>query len=111
MVAFAPPGRLVRRITSPTESVALIERGQLTLASGDRRETVDLSTNDVVAAFVDTFRHVLAGELSALEETYRIDFVVDGPRWTTSVGARAPNRCAVSFENWCSRGSAAASSG
>ena len=32
-VAFAPPGVLVRRVTSPTESVALIRDGQLTLAS------------------------------------------------------------------------------
>ncbi|HJL05841.1 MAG TPA: outer membrane lipoprotein carrier protein LolA [Polyangiaceae bacterium LLY-WYZ-15_(1-7)] len=73
-IHFAPPGRLLRRVTSPTPSAALIEDGRLTMTANGERQEIDLSSNPVVAGFVSSFRHVLAGDRAALEETYRIGY-------------------------------------
>lgn len=80
-VFFAPPDRLLRRVTSPRESKALLIGGRLTLDSGGRRQEIDLGQNAVVEGFVDTFRHVLAGDRGALERTYRIAFTNDDTGW------------------------------
>ena len=80
-IVFAPPDRLARRVTAPTASVALIRNGELTLASSEGRETIQLNGNEVVGAFVDTFRHVLAGELDDLAEIYVLRYEADGPHW------------------------------
>ncbi len=93
-ILFAPPDALLRKITSPTPSVALLDGGHLTLESGGRRQEMDLSQNAVVEGFVDTFRHVLAGDQEALEATYRISFEAneDGWRLTLRPKTRALQR-------------------
>lgn len=73
-IHFAPPGRLLRRVTAPSPSVALIADGRLTFASGGQRQQFDLARQPLVAGFVDSFRHVLAGDRQALEASYRISY-------------------------------------
>lgn len=80
-ILFAPPDRLLRKITSPTASTALLVGSRLTLDAGGRRQEMDLSQNAVVEGFVDTFRHVLAGDQAALEETYRTAFEANDDGW------------------------------
>lgn len=80
-ILFAPPDRLLRKITSPTASTALLVGSRLTLDAGGRRQEMDLSQNAVVEGFVDTFRHVLAGDQAALEETYRTAFEASDDGW------------------------------
>ncbi len=73
-IHFAPPGRLLRRVTTPSPSVALIADGRLTFASEGQRQQFDLAGQPLVAGFVDSFRHVLAGDRRALEASYRIAY-------------------------------------
>lgn len=80
-IHFAPPDRLVRRVTAPSPSVVLLDGRRLTMASNGRREQIDLSTQPVVASFVDSFRHVLRGDRAALERAYRTSFTRDGQAW------------------------------
>jgi outer membrane lipoprotein-sorting protein len=80
---FAPRAKLLRRVNSPTRSVALIDGETLTFASGGRRERIDLAANATVRAFVETFTHVLAGDRRALEGHYDIELSLRpeaGPR-------------------------------
>lgn len=84
-IYFAPPDRLVRKVTSPTASTVLLSGRQLTMASNGRREQIDLSTQPVVAAFVDSFRNVLRGDRAALERTYRTSFTRDEDGWRLSL--------------------------
>lgn len=86
---FAPPGRLLRRVTSPTPSEARITGGRLVLESPTGREEIDLGQNAVVEGFVDTFRNVLAGDRAALERTYRATLSTDGDRWTLRLAPRS----------------------
>jgi outer membrane lipoprotein-sorting protein len=87
-ILFAPPDKLLRKITSPTPSVALLDGGHLTLESGGRRQEMDLGQNEVVEGFVDTFRHVLAGDQEALEATYHISFESTEDGWQLTLRPR-----------------------
>lgn len=87
-ILFAPPDRLLRRVTSPTRSTALLVGGHLTLDAGGRRQEMDLSQSTVVEGFVDTFRHVLAGDQAALEETYRVSFEASVDSWRLTLRPR-----------------------
>ena len=87
-IHFSPPGRLLRRVTSPTASVALIANGRITLSSAGQRQEIDLESNPIVAGFVDSFRHVLAGDRAALERTYQVGFERDNEQWTLTLRPR-----------------------
>ena len=79
---FTPPGRLMRRVTAPTASAALIEGDTLTFVGDGRREQIPLGSNEVVGGFVSSFRHVLAGDRAALERTFALQFeALGGQRW------------------------------
>lgn len=82
---FAPPGKLMRQVTSPSPSYALLEGGTLTFASQGERQVLQVNENPVVAGFVQIFRFVLAGDRSALERTYHVDYETDGARWTLTL--------------------------
>lgn len=83
------PGKLYREVTRPTRSVALVEGDRLTMSSGGERQEIDLSDNPIVGGFVGTFRHVLAGDRAALEQTYTLDFQVQGDAWTLTLRPRS----------------------
>lgn len=88
---FAPPGRLLRRVTSPTTSAALIEGERLIFAGDGRREEIPLdeaSGNSVVAGFVGSFRHVLAGDTQSLNRTFEVDYTRDGASWRLTLRPR-----------------------
>ena len=79
---FTAPGRLMRRVTSPTVSAALIEGDTLTFVGDGRREEIPISSNAVVGGFVSSFRHVLAGDRAALERAFTLRFeALGGQRW------------------------------
>ena len=88
VVYFTPPGRLMRKVTRPTESYALLEGGRLTFASEGERQVVELGESPVLAGFVESFRYVLAGDRAALERTYRVDYRRDGATWTLTLKPR-----------------------
>ncbi len=88
-IHFAPPGRLMRKVTSPAASAALIADGRLTFTVDGQRQEIDLSRNAVVAGFVDTFRHVLAGDRAALEATYSIAYRATDDGWELRLRPRA----------------------
>ncbi len=87
-IHFAQPGLLVRQVTAPVVSTALIARGRLVMVSGGRRQEIDLSGNPVVSGFVDSFRHVLAGDRAALERPYRVRLTSDGAEWSLELRPR-----------------------
>jgi len=85
---FTPPGKLMRKVTSPTPSYALLDGGRLTFSSQGERQVVELGESPVLAGFVEIFRYVLAGDRAALERTYRVDYDTDGAEWTLTLKPR-----------------------
>lgn len=87
-IYFAPPGRLMRKVTSPTPSSALLEGDRLTLVSPGERRQLDLGDNAVVRGFVGAFRDVLAGDRAALERSYRVVYHAEGEAFTLTLTPR-----------------------
>lgn len=89
-VHYMRPGRLVRRITSPSAQVVLIEGDELRMSEGRRTERIDLAAQPVVRSFVDTFSELLRGDRAALERVYRVRFVpAEGGSWTLTLTPRS----------------------
>lgn len=86
---YAPPGRLLRRVTAPSPQVVLIDGGQLRMRDGTRVETIDLDAQPVVRGFVDTFALLLAGDRAGLERQHRIAYTPGANGWTLVLVPRA----------------------
>lgn len=83
---YARPGRLVRRVTSPSPTVVLIDGDELRMSEGGRIERIDLSSQPLVRSFVDTFSQLLAGDRALLERTYHVAYAPrEGARWTMTL--------------------------
>lgn len=67
-------GKLARHVTEPVASSVLIADGLLEFGDGSGKETIDLDANPVVRLFVDSFVHIFAGDRTALEQLYAIQF-------------------------------------
>ncbi|NOY92099.1 MAG: outer membrane lipoprotein carrier protein LolA [Deltaproteobacteria bacterium] len=89
-IYFAPPDRLMRKVTSPIPSRALLEGDRVTLVSPGERRVLDLGTSPVVRGFVGAFRDVLAGDRAALERSYHLDFSTEGEEFTLTLRPKRP---------------------
>jgi outer membrane lipoprotein-sorting protein len=80
-IHFAPPGRLARHTTKPTPSSLVIDDKKVTFGGAEGSESLDLGTNPVARAFVDSFVMLLAGNRAGLERYFTIGFSsVRGPK-------------------------------
>lgn len=82
---FAPPGRLVRHVHTPSASTVLIDGGQLSVADGAGHERIDLAGNPAVRLFVDSFLKIYAGDQDALQRMYAMQFSASGQAWTLTL--------------------------
>lgn len=84
------PDRLMRRVTAPDPSQALIDGGTLQMRSGGRTEELDIDSNAVLRGFVDSFRAVLAGDQAALERYYEAELSAgeDPDSWVLALRPR-----------------------
>lgn len=80
--------RLMRRVTIPEPSAALIADGQLTMRSGSRIERLSIRENPVLHGFVESFRAVLAGNREVLERFYDAELTVDDDGWVLHLRPR-----------------------
>ena len=67
------PARLMRRVTAPDPSQALIAGGELRMRSGGRTETISIAGTPVLRGCVDSFRAVLAGDRDSLNRFYEAE--------------------------------------
>lgn len=80
-IHFAPPGRLARHTTKPLASSLVIDDNKVTFGGAEGSESLDLGTNPVARAFVDSFVMLLAGNRAGLERYFTIKFEsVHGPK-------------------------------
>jgi outer membrane lipoprotein-sorting protein len=85
-LAYARPGRLVRRSGSRT---VLIDGGSLRMTDGGAEQRIDLASQPIVRSFVDSFLLLLAGDRAGLERAYTLGFAVDAEGWTLTLRPRA----------------------
>ena len=73
-IHFAPPGRLARHTTRPIASTLLIADNHVQFSDGTNGDSVDLGTNPVARAFVESFVMLLAGDRAGLERYFTLRF-------------------------------------
>ncbi len=77
VVYFAPPRRLVRHVREPLASTFLVQGSEIVFGSADEMRSLDLTASPALRSLVDGIRLVLAGDLDALRESFRIEFEGD----------------------------------
>lgn len=71
---FAPSDRLAKHQLEPARARTVVAQGRLRFADAYGRDEVDLQTNPVVSLFVESFLHVLSGDVETIERTWAIGF-------------------------------------
>lgn len=71
---FAPPDRLAKHQRKPARARTVVAGGRLRFADAFGHDEVDLASNPVVALFVHSVLHVLAGDVARIEATWAVGF-------------------------------------
>lgn len=88
VVYFAPPRRLVRHVEEPLASTFLVQGSEIAFGSADESRSLDLAASPVLRSLVDGIRLVLAGDVDALRESFRIEFESDSGARASKATAR-----------------------
>lgn len=82
-LAFIAPDRLEKRTLAPKPESLVLEGNTLSVEkAGKRRLDVDLQSHPEAAAFVESIRGTLAGDLAALQKFYTLDLSGRAEHWT-----------------------------
>jgi hypothetical protein len=93
-IHFAPPGRLARHTTRPIASTLLIADNRVQFGDATSKDSVDLGSNPVARAFVESFVMLLAGDRAGLERYFTLRFSpvsgagTPGAAWRLSLAPR-----------------------
>jgi hypothetical protein len=79
---YDAPDRLEKRTLAPRPESLILEGDVLTVAHGRRSRVLDLKSLPQVLPYVDCLRATLAGDRTALERTFRLQFSGDAAHWT-----------------------------
>ena len=71
---FARPRRLVRHMHEPVASTLLVQGEQIAFSGAHGIRTLDLAESPTLLALVDSIRLLLAGDVEALRESFRVEF-------------------------------------
>ncbi|NNM81261.1 MAG: outer membrane lipoprotein carrier protein LolA [Burkholderiales bacterium] len=88
-LSFEAPDRLEKRTLTPKPEALLLEGKTLTIERpGKKRTTVNLDEHPEVAAFIESIRGTLAGDLSSLEANYEVGLSGSMDHWQLSLKPR-----------------------
>lgn len=79
---YTAPDRLEKRTIKPKTENMILQGGTLTIEHGRKKHVLQLQRYPEVAAFIESIRATLAGDLQALERTYDLSLSGDSDRWT-----------------------------
>lgn len=81
-LAFTAPDKLEKRTLKPKLELLVLEGDNLTIDQPDKhRLSIRLQEHAEVAAFVESIRGTLAGDLSALEKVYTLELTGSVEKW------------------------------
>jgi outer membrane lipoprotein-sorting protein len=92
---FTPPARMEKRTLKPKPELLVLDGDRLTVERGKQKYTLSLAQYPEIAAFVDSIRGTLAGDLLALQSQYHVSLAGDPARWTLTLLPADPKMAAV----------------
>ena len=78
---YDAPDHLEKRTLLPRPETLVLDGGALTIERGGRRRVVDLHRYPQVLPFIESIRATLAGDRSALEQVFQVEFAGGVERW------------------------------
>ena len=81
-LSYDAPGRLEKHTVEPRPETLRVDGDIVTVERGHRSRTIELQAYPQIRPFVDSIRATLAGDRSALERVFRLEFAGDQARWT-----------------------------
>ena len=88
---YARPDRLRRSVEQPIPSTLVLRGSELSMAAGGSARVIDLESQPTVRAFVDSFRLILAGDLTRLRELYDLELrAATSDGWDLALKPRSP---------------------
>lgn len=82
---YDAPDRLEKRTLKPHAETLNLSGGALTVERGHSRRVMDLHAYPQVLPFVESIRATLAGDRSALEKLFHLEFSGNVARWTLTL--------------------------
>jgi hypothetical protein len=82
---YTAPDRLEKRTLKPRPESMLIENGTLTVERGKRRMVLRMQDYPELAAFTESIRGTLAGDIAALRRVYNLELDGSPERWTLTL--------------------------
>jgi outer membrane lipoprotein-sorting protein len=80
---YEPPGRLERRVAPPVGERYVVDGGTVTIERGSAPpRTLQLAQHPALAAFLESIRATLAGDLTTLRRLYRVEVAGDPNDWS-----------------------------
>lgn len=94
-LVYTAPARLEKRTVKPKPEVLIVDGDTLTVERNGTRRSISLASYPEVAAFTDSIRATLAGDLDALARGYKV--VLDGrpARWRLTLLPSDPKIAAL----------------
>jgi hypothetical protein len=87
---YDAPDRLEKRSLTPRRESLVLEHGVLRAQIGRRQRTLALADYPEIAPFIDSMRATLAGDRSALERVFNVDFTGPLEHWQLRLTPRDP---------------------
>ena len=84
-MSYDAPDRLEKHTLKPRPESLLLEGGVLTVERGHSRHVMDLHTYPQVLPFIESIRATLAGDRSALEHVFRLEFAGSMEHWSLTL--------------------------
>ena len=78
---YTAPDRLEKRTRKPKPESMVVNGGELLIERGRQKYHLQLQSYPELAAFIDSIRGTLAGDLKALERNYRLSLNGSAERW------------------------------
>src|ERR1700730_19274029 len=82
---YAAPDHLEKRTLSPRPETLVLAGGVLTVERGGRRRVLDMHRYPQIQPFVESIRATLAGDRSALEKVFNVEFAGGVRRWSLTL--------------------------
>jgi hypothetical protein len=79
---YDAPDHLEKRTLSPRPETLVLAGGVLTVERGGRRRVLDMHRYPQIQPFVESIRATLAGDRSALEKAFHVEFAGSVERWS-----------------------------
>jgi Outer membrane lipoprotein carrier protein LolA-like len=92
---YEAPDRLERRTLKPRTESMLVDRGALTIQLAAKRRTVKMKEHPELAAFIESIRATLAGDLPALRRLFKVGFSGSAAQWSLELVPTDPKLLAA----------------